>query len=100
MSHLYGTFKMAIRVELNEFKMKEMSVHNESRKNTLFYDVGTSSFYQKKIESIQRSTDQNRLVPDRTVRSWKIYKNLGPARTKTNKILKISDQFGLVGSLI
>jgi len=31
--------KMAIRVELNEFKMKEMSVHNESRKNTLFYDV-------------------------------------------------------------
>ena len=38
---------MAIRVELNEFKMKEMSVHNESRKNTLFYDVGTSSFYQK-----------------------------------------------------
>ena len=31
---------MAIRVELNEFKMKEMSVHNESRKNTLFYDVG------------------------------------------------------------
>ena len=38
---------MAIRVELNEFKMKEMSVHNESRKNTLFYDVGTGSFFQR-----------------------------------------------------
>ena len=44
---------MAIRVELNEFKMKEMSVHNESRKNTLFYDVGTGSFYQRIISQIE-----------------------------------------------
>ena len=33
-------FQIAIRVELNQYKMNEMRVHHESRKNTLFYDVG------------------------------------------------------------
>ncbi|CAG5097234.1 Oidioi.mRNA.OKI2018_I69.XSR.g14989.t1.cds [Oikopleura dioica] len=32
--------KLAIRLELNEFKLKEMKVHDQSRSNTLFYDIG------------------------------------------------------------
>ncbi len=33
-------FQLAIRLELNEFKLKEMKVHDQSRSNTLFYDIG------------------------------------------------------------
>ncbi len=32
--------QLAIRIELNQYKMHEMRVHQESKKNTLFYDVG------------------------------------------------------------
>ena len=34
------SLKLAIRLELNEFKLKEMKVHDQSRSNTLFYDIG------------------------------------------------------------
>ena len=32
-------FQVAIRIELNQFKLNEMQVHKDSRINTLFYDV-------------------------------------------------------------
>ena len=54
---------MAIRVELNEFKMKEMSVHNESRKNTLFYDVGKGSLNKAQFKLRLARASANGLRP-------------------------------------
>jgi hypothetical protein len=39
-SRFFILFQLAIRLELNEFKLKEMKVHDQSRSNTLFYDFG------------------------------------------------------------
>ena len=39
----------------------------------------------------QGSTDQNRLLPDQ---DRKKFRNRGPARTRTEKILEILDQLG------
>ena len=40
----------------------------------------------------QGSTEQKQSVPDRAVRTSKKTRNLGPDRTRTNQILKISDR--------
>merc|ERR1712147_581942 len=41
-----GLEKVAIRMELNEYKLKEMRVHSASRKNTLFYQVGNRTVFE------------------------------------------------------